>query len=308
MSRLRRALGGGPRLLVKRDDAIPFGFGGNKVRKLALVAAQALAAGADTLLTTGGVQSNHCRATAAAAARLGLGCHLVVNGQPPARATPTPCSTHSSAPPSSTSRTARRARPPSSGPRPDCGRGAPTLRDPARRLHAPGGPGLRSRPGRARRPGRAPRRDHPRQLVGGDAGRAPGRRRPARPRTRASSGSAPTSRRRPWPARWTSWPRPRWPCSEPPPGGLSGADSPAGLALRAAEVDDRFGGGGLRHPDRGLARGRGPRGPPRSAGGGPHLYRQGAGRCPRRGAGGGVRPRHETVLFWHTGGQVGVFA
>jgi 1-aminocyclopropane-1-carboxylate deaminase/D-cysteine desulfhydrase-like pyridoxal-dependent ACC family enzyme len=87
MSRLRRALGSGPRLLVKRDDAIPFGFGGNKVRKLALVAAQALAAGADTLVTTGGVQSNHCRATAAAAAKLGLGCHLVVNGTPPARAT-----------------------------------------------------------------------------------------------------------------------------------------------------------------------------------------------------------------------------
>lgn len=87
MSRLRRAVGASPRLLVKRDDAIPFGFGGNKVRKLALVAAQATAAGADTLLTTGGVQSNHCRATAAAAARLGLGCHLVVNGEPPAHAT-----------------------------------------------------------------------------------------------------------------------------------------------------------------------------------------------------------------------------
>src|SRR5687767_3542286 len=82
MVRLRTALGGGPRLLVKRDDAIPFGFGGNKVRKLRLVAAQALAAGADTLVTTGGVQSNHCRATAAAAAKLGLRCVLVVNGAP----------------------------------------------------------------------------------------------------------------------------------------------------------------------------------------------------------------------------------
>jgi D-cysteine desulfhydrase len=85
MPRLRAALGGGPRLLVKRDDALPFGFGGNKVRKLALVAAQALQQGADTLVTTGGVQSNHCRATAAAAARLGLGCHLVLNGEKPAR-------------------------------------------------------------------------------------------------------------------------------------------------------------------------------------------------------------------------------
>lgn len=85
--RLRAALGGGPRLLVKRDDAISFGFGGNKVRKLELVAAQALADGADTLITTGGGQSNHARATAAAAARLGLHCVLVLNGTPPARPT-----------------------------------------------------------------------------------------------------------------------------------------------------------------------------------------------------------------------------
>jgi 1-aminocyclopropane-1-carboxylate deaminase/D-cysteine desulfhydrase-like pyridoxal-dependent ACC family enzyme len=76
----RRALGIGPRLLVKRDDAIPFAFGGNKVRKMRFVAADALAAGADTLITSGGVQSNHARVTAAAAARLGLRCILVVNG------------------------------------------------------------------------------------------------------------------------------------------------------------------------------------------------------------------------------------
>jgi 1-aminocyclopropane-1-carboxylate deaminase/D-cysteine desulfhydrase-like pyridoxal-dependent ACC family enzyme len=80
MVRLRAAIGGGPRLLVKRDDAIPFGFGGNKVRKLQLVAAEALAAGADTLITCGGVQSNHARATAATAARLGLDCVVVANG------------------------------------------------------------------------------------------------------------------------------------------------------------------------------------------------------------------------------------
>jgi 1-aminocyclopropane-1-carboxylate deaminase/D-cysteine desulfhydrase-like pyridoxal-dependent ACC family enzyme len=88
MVRLRAALGdGGPRLLVKRDDAIPFGFGGNKVRKLQIVAADALAAGADTLITTGGVQSNHARATAATAARLGLGCVVVANGERPPRLT-----------------------------------------------------------------------------------------------------------------------------------------------------------------------------------------------------------------------------
>lgn len=80
LPRLRAALGGGPQLRIKRDDAIPFGFGGNKVRKLAYVGAQALASGADTLITTGGVQSNHARVTAAVAATLGMRCVLVANG------------------------------------------------------------------------------------------------------------------------------------------------------------------------------------------------------------------------------------
>jgi D-cysteine desulfhydrase family pyridoxal phosphate-dependent enzyme len=83
LSRLRATLGGGPRLLAKRDDAIPFGFGGNKVRKLEFTVAQALAEGADTLVTVGGVQSNHARATAAVAAKLGLQCVLILNGVPP---------------------------------------------------------------------------------------------------------------------------------------------------------------------------------------------------------------------------------
>jgi D-cysteine desulfhydrase family pyridoxal phosphate-dependent enzyme len=87
LSRLRSALGRGPRLLVKRDDAIGFAFGGNKVRKISLVAADALAKNADTLITSGGVQSNHARVTAAAAAKLGLNCILVVNGSPPEKAT-----------------------------------------------------------------------------------------------------------------------------------------------------------------------------------------------------------------------------
>ena len=81
LARLRESLRADARLLVKRDDAIPVGFGGNKIRKLQVVAAQALEAGADTLITTGGIQSNHARATAAIAARLGLGCILVANGQ-----------------------------------------------------------------------------------------------------------------------------------------------------------------------------------------------------------------------------------
>ncbi|HEX6806563.1 MAG TPA: pyridoxal-phosphate dependent enzyme [Gemmatimonadaceae bacterium] len=80
MAGLRAALGGGPRLLVKRDDSIPFGFGGNKVRKLAFVAAQAVAEGADALVTTGGIQSNHARVTAAVAATLGMRCVLIANG------------------------------------------------------------------------------------------------------------------------------------------------------------------------------------------------------------------------------------
>ncbi len=87
LTRFSAALAARPRLLVKRDDAISFGFGGNKVRKVELVAAQALAEGADTLITTGGGQSNHARATAAAAAKLGLKCVLVLNGAPPARPT-----------------------------------------------------------------------------------------------------------------------------------------------------------------------------------------------------------------------------
>jgi 1-aminocyclopropane-1-carboxylate deaminase/D-cysteine desulfhydrase-like pyridoxal-dependent ACC family enzyme len=87
MSRLRSALGGGPRLLVKRDDSIPFGFGGNKVRKLQMVAVAAMNAAADTLVTLGGIQSNHARATAAVAAKLGMGCLIIANGEPPERVT-----------------------------------------------------------------------------------------------------------------------------------------------------------------------------------------------------------------------------
>jgi D-cysteine desulfhydrase len=86
LGRLGEALGG-PRILAKRDDAISFGFGGNKVRKLAIVAAKAVADGADALITVGGIQSNHARATAATAAKLGLRCHLIASGERPARLT-----------------------------------------------------------------------------------------------------------------------------------------------------------------------------------------------------------------------------
>lgn len=65
---------------MKRDDLLSFGMGGNKVRKLQTVLAEAMAAGADTLITCGGLQSNHCRATAAAGSALGMRVVLVVNG------------------------------------------------------------------------------------------------------------------------------------------------------------------------------------------------------------------------------------
>ena len=79
---LTRALGG-PRLLIKRDDQTGLALGGNKARKLEFLVGQALAEGADTLITAGAAQSNHCRQTAAAAARAGLRCELSLNGQPP---------------------------------------------------------------------------------------------------------------------------------------------------------------------------------------------------------------------------------
>jgi 1-aminocyclopropane-1-carboxylate deaminase/D-cysteine desulfhydrase-like pyridoxal-dependent ACC family enzyme len=72
---------------MKRDDLLSFGCGGNKVRKLQTVIAEAQAQGADTLITCGGLQSNHARATAAAGAALGLNVVLVLNGTAPA--TPT---------------------------------------------------------------------------------------------------------------------------------------------------------------------------------------------------------------------------
>jgi L-cysteate sulfo-lyase len=73
-------------LWLKRDDLTGLGGGGNKVRKLQYTCAQALQAGATTLVTTGAPQSNHARLTAAAAARLGLECVLVLGGTEPAAA------------------------------------------------------------------------------------------------------------------------------------------------------------------------------------------------------------------------------
>ncbi|MFG3423299.1 1-aminocyclopropane-1-carboxylate deaminase/D-cysteine desulfhydrase [Micromonospora sp. NPDC049460] len=72
---------GGPRILVKRDDINGLGVGGNKLRKLEFLLGAAVASGADTIITFGGLQSNHGRQTAAACARLGLRCELVLTKQ-----------------------------------------------------------------------------------------------------------------------------------------------------------------------------------------------------------------------------------
>lgn len=80
LPRLSQVLGG-PRLLVKRDDQTGLAFGGNKTRKLEFLMAEAQEMGAKTLISAGALQSNHCRQTAAAAARFGMECILVLTGK-----------------------------------------------------------------------------------------------------------------------------------------------------------------------------------------------------------------------------------
>ncbi|WP_299964466.1 D-cysteine desulfhydrase [uncultured Roseobacter sp.] len=77
MDRLSEHLGG-PRLWVKRDDCTGLSSGGNKTRKLEYLMADAQTQGADTIITQGATQSNHARQTAAAAAKLGLACHILL--------------------------------------------------------------------------------------------------------------------------------------------------------------------------------------------------------------------------------------
>jgi len=85
LPRLSDALGG-PRLLIKRDDLTGLAFGGNKTRKLEFLVAEAREQGAETLISGGALQSNHCRQTAAAAARFGFKCILVLTGDEPEHA------------------------------------------------------------------------------------------------------------------------------------------------------------------------------------------------------------------------------
>ena len=74
---------GGPTVYIKRDDLLGLAGSGNKTRKLEFVMADALAKGADTVITTGAVQSNHCRLTLAAAVKEGLKCRLVLQERVP---------------------------------------------------------------------------------------------------------------------------------------------------------------------------------------------------------------------------------
>ncbi len=84
LPRLTKTLGG-PKILVKRDDQTGLAFGGNKTRKLEFLAAEARELGADLLISAGAIQSNHCRQTAAAAARFGFDCALVLTGETPSQ-------------------------------------------------------------------------------------------------------------------------------------------------------------------------------------------------------------------------------
>ena len=82
LPRLSKALGG-PNIWIKRDDLLGLAAGGNKTRKLEFLVADALAQGADTLITCGAVQSNHARLTLAAACKEGMPCHLVIEERVP---------------------------------------------------------------------------------------------------------------------------------------------------------------------------------------------------------------------------------
>ena len=74
---------GGPNIYIKRDDLLGLSAGGNKTRKLEFLVADALAQGADTLITCGAIQSNHCRLTLAAAVKEGMKCRLVLEERVP---------------------------------------------------------------------------------------------------------------------------------------------------------------------------------------------------------------------------------
>jgi 1-aminocyclopropane-1-carboxylate deaminase/D-cysteine desulfhydrase-like pyridoxal-dependent ACC family enzyme len=85
LPRFSAATGGQAEIWIKREDLLPLGFGGNKLRNLEFLIGDALSRGADTLVTSGRRWSNHCRLTAAAGAKAGLTVHLVLSGPPAGR-------------------------------------------------------------------------------------------------------------------------------------------------------------------------------------------------------------------------------
>jgi D-cysteine desulfhydrase len=80
LKQLRKAIGG-PRVFMKRDDLTGLGLGGNKLRKLEFLLGDAISKGADTIITSGGIQTNHGRLTAAACAKTGLDCYIVITDE-----------------------------------------------------------------------------------------------------------------------------------------------------------------------------------------------------------------------------------
>jgi 1-aminocyclopropane-1-carboxylate deaminase/D-cysteine desulfhydrase-like pyridoxal-dependent ACC family enzyme len=83
LDRLRQSIPGAPQLWIKRDDLTGYLGGGNKLRKLEYVIADAISLGATTILTTGSITSNLARTTALVARRFGLKCELILSGGDP---------------------------------------------------------------------------------------------------------------------------------------------------------------------------------------------------------------------------------
>jgi len=83
LKRFSKNFGDGVKIYIKRDDLTGLELTGNKIRKLEFLLADAIKNGCDTILTYGSIQSNHCRATAAACAKLGLKCKLILRTPPP---------------------------------------------------------------------------------------------------------------------------------------------------------------------------------------------------------------------------------
>ena len=290
----------GPACSSKRDDAIPFGFGGNKVRKIAIVAASAIAEGADTLLSVGGVQSNSARVVAAVAARAGLRCVLVLNGARPDRPTANAlldgllgAEVHY------VESRADRA--------PAMARIAEDLRRQGRHPYeiplgasTPlGALGFARAVGELVQQGVVPRRHRPLDLVGRHAGRTRGGMHAARPADAGARASAPTIR----PLRSATTVR----TVIAGMGDLLGMNGAELAAARAIEVDDGHVGEGYGVPSAGsreavdlLAR--------HEAMFVDHTYTAkalaGLIHHVRR----GTFADNQSVLFWHTGGQVGLFA